>query len=256
LLVLFVLQRYRARIDWLRLARELPLVIVLYFVYFLVRGATQGDEAQALQNAASVVDLERALGIFWEPAWQRAIIDRQWMVNVVNWLYIWGHWPVIVAAALWLFIARQREYYLYRNAFLISGGIGVIIFALFPVAPPRLAGVDVVDTVTLHSQAYRVLQPPVLVNQYAAVPSLHFGWNLLIGIAIVSYARSPFVRALGVALPPLMLAAIVLTANHFLLDAVAGGALSLAALWAASRLTTHDAGGGEERDQRMHGAEA
>jgi hypothetical protein len=119
---------------------------------------------------------------------------------------------------------------------LVSGIIGVCIFVLFPVAPPRLAELGLVDTVTLHSHAYRVLQPPTFVNQYAAVPSLHVGWNLLIGIFIYRCASRPAVRALGILSPVAMTAAVVLTANHYLVDAVLGAVVALTGLAVAARL--------------------
>jgi hypothetical protein len=121
----------------------------------------------------------------------------------------------------------------------ISGAIGLVIFALFPVAPPRLADVDIVDTVTLHSNSYRVLQPPGLVNQFAAVPSLHFGWNLLIGIVLFTKGQNVITRAAGLAIPPIMLLAIVLTANHYIIDALLGGMVALAGLALAYALTHH-----------------
>ena len=148
----------------------------------------------------------------------------------MNWAYIWGHWPLIILVAIWLYTMRPETYRLYRNAFMVSGAIGLVIFASFPVAPPRLADIDVIDTVTLHSSAYRVLQPPALVNQYAAMPSLHFGWNLLIGIAIFTTARSWEMKAFGVVKPVVMLLSVVLTANHYILDPVAGAAVALTGL--------------------------
>jgi glycerophosphoryl diester phosphodiesterase len=108
----------------------------------------------------------------------------------------------------------------------------MIIFAVFPVAPPRLMpGYDFIDTVTLRSNSYRVLQPSALANPYAAMPSLHFGWDLLMGIALVREASRPAVRALGFVLPVGMFLAVVLTANHYILDAVVGGSLVLISLY-------------------------
>jgi hypothetical protein len=209
---------------------ELPLVVLAYFGYFLVRGLTEGSRTEALANADAIVRLEQSWGIYWEPAWQELIIDHRWLVEFFNSIYIYGHWPVIVPAALWLFFAHRDAYVRYRNAFFLSGAIGMILFLTFPVAPPRLADLGLVDTVTLYSDAYRVLQPPAFVNQYAAFPSLHFGWNLLVGVALVCHARNPLARAFGVALPGLMMFAVVATANHFILDVVAGAALTMAAL--------------------------
>jgi membrane-associated phospholipid phosphatase len=105
---------------------------------------------------------------------------------------------------------------------LVSGALGMVIFAVYPVAPPRLAGLGLIDTVTETSSAYRVLQPPAFVNQYAAMPSLHFGWDLLVGLAIVAAATSRFLKVVGTLMPLLMGYAVVATANHYVLDVVGG----------------------------------
>jgi hypothetical protein len=223
-----------------KVARELPLILFGYFAYFLVRGFTEGSYAQASNNAGKVIDLEKSFGFFWEPAIQERIVDHHWIVTLANWMYIWGHWPLIAGVAVWLIYRRPAAYSLFRNAFFISGAVGIVIFVLFPVAPPRLmADIGVVDTVTEHSRAYRVLQPPAFVNQYAAVPSLHFGWDLLIGIALVWHARWLPVRIFGVIVPFLMLSAIVLTANHYIFDAMAGGVVALAGLAGAIALRAY-----------------
>jgi len=230
----FILYRNRSRLDRVGLGREISLVVFAYFAYFAVRNITQGAESQAMLNADRVISFERRLGILWEPAWQSAMISNGFLVDFFNWIYIWGHWPVIIVVATWLFATRPDTYRLYRNAFIFSGAIGIVIFAMFPVAPPRLVeNFDIVDTVTLHSHSYRVLQPPALVNQYAAVPSLHFGWNLLIGIAIVQNARWWWVKALGALIPPVMFLSIVLTANHYIVDGVAGAIVAGVGLWLA-----------------------
>jgi hypothetical protein len=210
--------------------REAALAVTGYFVYFLVRGQTEGSHDQAAANSQRIVDLERTFGFFWEPAIQERIVDHQWIVTLANWMYIYGHWPLIAAVAGWLLWKKREAFTLFRTAFFISGAIGVIIFVSFPVAPPRLAELGLVDTVTEHSSAYRVLQPTAFTNQYAAVPSLHFGWDLLIGIALITNARWTAVRVFGAIVPALMLAAIVLTANHYIFDAIAGGVVAISGL--------------------------
>ena len=154
---------------------------------------------------------------------------------MANWIYIWAHWPVIASFAVWIWFRDKEGYRTFRNALLLSGAVGLVIFALFPVAPPRLVpDWGFVDTVTDRSHSYRVLQPSALTNQYAAMPSLHFGWDLLVGIALVRSARFPLLRLVGVLLPIAMFASIVLTANHFVLDGVAGGAVALTGLTLAT----------------------
>ena len=222
----------RRRVTWLSLGRELVIVVAAYFLYFGVRGLTEGGVATATANAWDIVELERRAGLLREADLQSLIIGRQWLVDVVNWVYIWAHWPVIIVTSVWLYLYHPAAYVRTRDAFLVSGAIGLIVFALYPVAPPRLIDAGLVDTVTLHSNAYRVLQPPGLVNQYAAMPSLHFGWNLLIGLMIFHCSGNAVARALGVSLPAMMFFSVILSGNHFILDALVGGMLALGALGA------------------------
>ena len=214
--------------------REVGIVALAVFLYFFVRGLMHGQEARAYANADRLIDLERALGFFWEPSWQDWALRFDWLGTLANWVYIWGHWPVIVATLVWLLVKHGDGYGVYRNALLISGAIGLVAFTLFPMAPPRfMVDWGFVDTVTLHSNSYRVMQPPSLVNQYAAMPSLHAGWDLLMGIAIVGHASRRAVRAIGFVLPVLMFLAIVLTANHYFMDGVVGAMVALVGLAAA-----------------------
>jgi hypothetical protein len=221
---------------WRGAAREILLVLAGVLVYFGVRGVAVTDAQEALDHALDLVALEKALGLYVEPSLQTLMLGSDWLVDVMNWIYIWGHWPVIVVVLLWLFFAHPAGYRRTRNAMLISGGVGLVIFAAFPVAPPRLAGLGLIDTVTEHSSAYRVLQPPAFVNQYAAMPSLHVGWDLLMGLAVYTYARHVAVRIAGLALPVLMVSSVLLTANHYVIDAAVGAVLVLASMAAARRI--------------------
>lgn len=207
--------------------REASVALAAVAAYFLVRGATESSEAHAVANARQLLRFEQWLGIAWEKQLQELIYGHTLVEGFFSAVYIWGHWPVIAILGFWLFFYHRPHYYVLRNAFLISGAIGLVIFLVYPVAPPRLAGLGFLDTVTIHSKAYRVLQPPAFVNQYAAMPSLHFGWNLLAGGALVFRSSHWVLRLLGVTLTVLMLCAIVFTANHFIIDAVAGAAVAL-----------------------------
>ena len=226
------------RIRSLRLAREVALVTLGIVVYFGVRGLTVGDPAQARAHAAQVFALERVLGLDHELGVQRLLVHHDHVAAVANWVYIFGHWPVIVTVLLWLALQHPVHYLLLRDGMLLSGAAGLVVFALYPVAPPRLARSEIVDTVTEQSHAYRVLQPPAFVNQYAAMPSLHVGWDLLVGLTVAAAAAHGCLRLLGRLLPALMAVAVVLTGNHYLLDVVAGVLLALAGLLLADRLRT------------------
>ena len=215
-------------VRWRGAAREVLLVLSGVVVYFGVRGFTVTDAQEALDHALHLVEFERSLGVYVEPSLQALVLGSDSLVAVMNWVYIWGHWPVIAIVLLWLFFMHPAGYRRTRNAMLLSGGVGLLIFAAFPVAPPRLADLGFIDTVTEHSTAYRVLQPPAFVNQYAAMPSLHVGWDLLMGLAVYTYSRHVLLRLAGLMLPVLMVSSVVLTANHYLIDA-AGGALLVVA---------------------------
>lgn len=218
--------------------REVAVITTAIVLYFGVRGLITTRVDVAYRNAGYIVDLEHATSVFVEPELQRGVIEHGWLAELAGYVYIYGHWPVVLATLLWLLIRHPDGYRRFRNAMLVSGGIGLVIFAVFPVAPPRfLTSYGFVDTVSERTSAYRVLQPPAFVNQYAAVPSLHFGWNLLMGIAIAALGGHWIIRLFGWLMPMLMLAAIVLTANHFLFDGLAGGLLALLGLYVAIRLT-------------------
>jgi membrane-associated phospholipid phosphatase len=129
-----------------------------------------------------------------------------------------------------LFRYRRDHYYTLRNACLLTGLLGLFVFALFPVAPPRLTELPLLDTVTHGSPAYRQILPPDLVNQYAAMPSFHAGWNLAVGIVVYRATRHWALRGFAVAMPVAMAFSVVATANHFVIDVVVGVALVLLAL--------------------------
>lgn len=209
---------------------EIALVCSAALAYFGIRHLTEGDAAEAYAHAHREMRLERTLHLAWETSLQGLVLGHPLLVTLANWIYIWGHWPVLITVGAALFARRRERYLLLRNAMLLSGAIGFCFFALVPVAPPRLADPSSVDTVTLHSHSYRTLQPPALTNAYAAFPSLHFGWDLLAAIALWGATDSRALRALVVIVPAAMAAAVVLTANHYVLDVLGGLAVVLIAL--------------------------
>ena len=228
------------RSRWFWVAGQLVLAAALVFLYFRVRGLTEGSPALAQRHAAEVIALEQWLGIDGalglQHQLQQVLLGFPFAVTVANWVYIWAHWPVIIATAVWLAVRRPDVFRRLRDAMTISGAVGMVVFAAYPLAPPRLVDAGLVDTVSDQSVAYRVLQPPAFVNQYAAMPSLHAGWDLLIGIALVTAASGILLRVVGCVLPVLMAVAVVATANHYLLDVVAGLALVLVSHAVAIRL--------------------
>ena len=201
-----------------------------YATYFGVRAFTEGKVANAIANAIDLVHVERDLDLDWEDAVQGLVLGEHALVDAVNAMYIWGHWPLLIVGGFLLFHLGQAEYRRLRTVILLSGALGLVVFAIFPVAPPRLAPVGLQDTVTLHSQTYRTVLPPSLINEYAAMPSFHAGWNLLLGIELFRVSQNALLRTFGVLMPAAMAFSVVATANHFILDVVGGALVVIAAL--------------------------
>ena len=228
---------------------QLAVVALGVVVYFGVRGLTESRPAVADRHGLDVLALERRIGLAHEHSVQHLLVGRDWLTTAANWVYIWGHWPVITVVLVWLALRHRETYLRLRNAMLLSGLVGLVVFALYPVSPPRLLDVGLIDTVSERSGAYRVLQPPAFVNQYAAVPSLHVGWDLILGLAVASAASSSLLRWAGRTMPVLMALAVVLTANHYVVDAVLGALLALAG-WVSAGWW--QARAGRTRDQAQH----
>jgi len=218
------------------IGRQAVIVVLAIAIYFGVRGMTVGATDTAREHARDIVSLERQLGIYIEPSIADPVSSSGTLATLANDVYIYGHWPVIVVTMLWLAWRHRPQFLELRDAMIVSGLLGMLIFVSYPVAPPRLAELGFVDTITERSVAYRVLQPPAFVNQYAAMPSLHAGWDLLVGIAIVSAASGLALRVIGGLLPVVMATSVMVTANHYLLDVVAGVILVLIGRYVAVRL--------------------
>ena len=215
---------------------ELALVSVGLLIYFLIRGAVVDEVHEATEHALEIVHFERWAGFFWEPHLQHLLGSSLFQAQFWDVIYFWGHVPVIIAVAVWLYRWHRPRYTLIRNAFLVSAVIGLFIYWVYPVAPPRLlSGYGFVDTMQRYSHlSYQAGSLKPFVNPYAAVPSLHFGWSLLIGVGLALSLRSPLGWLLGALLPTLMLLAVIITANHFIFDVVAGLAVCLIGLLAAA----------------------
>ena len=226
--------RWRARVGraWTLADRagiqEIVLVVAAFLVYFYIRGLVVGRADEAIARGIDLIELEQNLGFYWELEMQSWILDHYWAIKVMNWVYFWGHMPLVILFAFWLYIWHRRAYRLSRNAFLASGAIGVVMYALWPVAPPRLIpDAGFIDTMALYDRVgYNAQETEAFVNPYAALPSLHFGWSLLLGFVVFRVTRFPPLKVLAVVWPVAMFFAIVMTGNHFIIDAIAGAAVS------------------------------
>jgi hypothetical protein len=234
---------------------EAGIIASAFLLYFWVRGAVVDRPEPAYWHALDVIDVQRSLGIFWEDDMNAWVVDHRSVAQVMNLVYFYLHFPLIIVFGMWLYYYRRDNYTFVRDSFLASGAIALVIYWLYPVAPPReldeLAArydpaapayvTGFFDTMKEYlGYAYDSQSTRAFVNPYAAMPSLHFGWDFLLGIGVVMAFREKawawLVVAVGILLPVSQVFAITLTGNHFFLDAAAGGVVALAGLGIAHLL--------------------
>ena len=217
-------------------AVEVAALFALYGVYELVRGFGSLDFAAARRHTGDIVALEQRLHVFGERSvqdWAQGIPGLPAALGVA---YIAFHLVLTAGVLVWVYRAHRERFPLVRTTLILSTAVALAGYVLYPAAPPRLAELGFVDTVSEHGGIN--LSSDLLgsfYNPIAAVPSLHFGYALLVGLAVAAFAHSRAARVLGAAYPGVMLFIIVATGNHFLFDAAAGGAVVLFG-WLAARL--------------------
>ncbi|MEU3978966.1 phosphatase PAP2 family protein [Streptomyces sp. NPDC026672] len=208
------------------LVREFLLVAGLFLVYKLGRQLATGHTGEAFHNAHRVWDLERAAHLPDELSVQSALLHGNTLVHVANTYYATIHFPATLAFLVWLYLRRPAHYVWARRVLAVVTAAALVLPFTFPLAPPRmLAGTGMVDTARLYGPS--VYGPPTsdhLSNQYAAMPSLHFGWALMVAVGLIVATRSRW-RWLWLLHPLTTLLVIVGTANHYWLDAIAATAM-------------------------------
>jgi hypothetical protein len=214
---------------------EVATIIGLYGFYEAVRGQGHATLGVAREHTDGIVALERHLHLFGERTVQRAAHWVPALPTLLGIAYIALHFLGTAAFLIWLHRTHPEGFPVVRNTLIAATGVALSIYLLYPVAPPRLAGLGFVDTVT-HNAKVNLSSDLLgsLYNPFAAVPSLHFGYALLAGVTVGVLAKGRIVRTIGWSYPVVMLLVIVATGNHFFFDA-AGGALAIAVGYVAAR---------------------
>jgi hypothetical protein len=215
--------------------RELLLVVLFYTAYTLTRIIlVQDGTGPAFENADQILAAERALGLDIELYLNETLLAVPWLARAANVFYATMHFIVTLGVVVWLYRYRPQHYRWLRTSIMVATGVALLGFWLYPLAPPRfLQHEGFVDPVTaLHSLGlYASDASGTLTNQYAAMPSMHAGWALWCGVILVKLAAHKWTKALGAMYPATTVVVILSTANHYVLDAVAGIALVSGALW-------------------------
>lgn len=224
----------------LDVVRQVLLFMAAYQLYRLTRGLVNHPEAAtvAFQNARDLIGIERSLNLFVEPSVQAFTSGQQWLLDAASWMYINAQTSVTLGALAWLYLFRNQSFYFVRNMFLVAFGVALIGYSLFPTAPPRFfpeyGFFDAVSDFTGVPQDSVTINN--LFNPYAAVPSMHVAFALMIGVPLSRLVKWRALKVFWAAYPLLVVFVIVATANHFIADAVLGAVAAAIGALAARAL--------------------
>ena len=205
---------------------QIGVAVAAALLYEVMRYLLHPNWPLADRHAREVLRWERDAHLAWEAPLQRAFLGSPLVIRAFDVFYFLGHFAVTGAFLVWLYHRSRPAFRRFRNALLAATVLAFVVQWRFPTAPPRVADIGIVDTLRrfagldIGSPGSGGLSDPV-----AAMPSLHAGWALAVGLGLVLYARQPLWKAVGVVYPLLVVVTVVVTGNHFVLDAVAGMAV-------------------------------
>ncbi len=226
--------------GWLDALRQVSLFGLAYLGYRLVRGFAESNYSEAFAHARDLIALERGMHLFVEPSVQAWASGSHVVMEISSWIYVNAQTSVTIGALAYLYLRHNKSFYFVRNMFMIAMGIALVAYVVFPTAPPRFfpewGFVDSVADFTHVSINEHSASLSALTNVYAAMPSMHVAFALMIGWTLARLVRSPVARVAWAVYPFMMAFVIIVTANHFILDALLGAVTAGAAAWGASWL--------------------
>jgi membrane-associated phospholipid phosphatase len=210
--------------GWPDLLRQIVLFCGAYYVYRIVRGVISDRVDVAFANAHEIVHIERSLGIFFEPAVQRFSEHHVVLSDIASWLYVNSHFVITTVALAFIYLRRNERFYFVRNMFMVAMGIALVLYVTLPTAPPRfLPQLGFTDSVAAFT-GVSAEKSNVLVNPYAAIPSMHVCFALMLGLAMARMVRRRWLAVLWCLYPLLISWVVIATANHWWIDAALGAA--------------------------------
>jgi hypothetical protein len=223
---------------WLARRHPLPVeaaaVGLLYALYQTCRGLVAGDPARAVRNAHVLADAERSLHVFVEQDVQHLVRGIPGVVGTLGILYLCLHLAATAGCLLWLHRRRPDAFPVVRTALLAASALALVGYLVFPAAPPRLASLGIADTISGGDVDLNHGLVSALYNPFAAFPSAHVAYAVIVGASLARLGGGRLVRVAGAVYPVLVVLVIVVTGNHFFVDAAAGATVAAAALAAAA----------------------
>jgi len=219
-------------------ARQLSLFVVAELCYEAVRGIADGARMTAMANGQHVIDFERSIHTFFEPNLQAIFLSHRWIIDFANFMYMNSHFVVTTAFLVWLYLFRNETYYFVRNMFIASMGIALIGYSLYPTAPPRMyPQYGFVDTLNAFAGVnHDSALAKSFINPYAAVPSMHCAFAMMIGVSGVMVCRHWWSKAWWAFWPILIAWVVIVTGNHYWVDWALGWMVAVVAALIASRV--------------------
>jgi PAP2 superfamily len=208
------------------------LFVLAYNAYQVVRGITDSGSVAAYVNAEHVIGIEKSLGTFFEPGLQHALLAHaSWLVDFANFMYLNSHFVITTGFLAWLYFFRNEHFYFVRNMFMVAMALALVGYTVFPTAPPRLfPGEGFTDTIAQFTGgAQDSGTASLLVNKYAAVPSMHIAFSTMVAASAFVLVRHRIAKVLWCLYPPTVFFVIVATGNHFWFDAAAGALVAVTA---------------------------
>ena len=205
-----------------------------YYVYRIVRGMVDGQAGAAFDNARDLIALERGMGLFFEPSAHQWATAHAVINDFASWMYVNSHFVVTMTFLIWLYVARNHAYYFVRNMFIVAMALALVGYMLYPTAPPRFfPELGFQDSVEAFVGGDTATAVSVLYNPYAAVPSMHVAFALMLAVPAARIVRNRPAKFLWSLYPALVTFVVVVTANHFWMDAVLGAVVAALSAWVA-----------------------
>jgi membrane-associated phospholipid phosphatase len=224
--------------GWGDLGCQVAILVGVDLAYTAVRGIADSEKAVAMTHGQQVIDFERSLHLLFEPDLQAFFLPAQWVIDFANQVYLNAQFSIALGFLVWLYLFRNESYYFVRNMFVVSMGLALVGYALYPTAPPRMfAGEGFVDTIVEFSGInHDSAIAKTFINPYAAIPSMHCAFATMIGGTGVMVCRNWWSKAFWGFWPILVLWVVVVTGNHYWIDAVLGWMVAATAAIVAHRL--------------------
>jgi hypothetical protein len=225
--------------GWLDALRQVSLFGLAYLGYTIVRGLVEGNANEAFAHARDLIALERGMHLFVEPSIQAWASGSHVVMVTASWIYVNAQTSVTIGALVYLYLRHNKSFYFVRNMFMIAMAIALVGYVSFPTAPPRFMPewgfIDSVSDFTgVRIGSHGPGSIDQLTNLYAAVPSMHVAFALMIGWTLARLVQRPALRVWWIVYPFLMTFVIVVTANHFILDALLGALTAAASAYGAT----------------------